>query len=302
MHESYNKLLLTPARPAGHQYGACEIDAELSHEMRQHIYCGENHARYYRPVTQILSLLGARPICSSGVGRVGPKKFQRRCYLHQVGSTFLPTKRSRNPLWLKIELQDINEDTAKKEFCGPGKRIDSTVMDQLEMQITQAKSSGNKGLKKELKRRYATVDTVGISSIPILIFCVRREWLLIEARNNHVKDGLQSAYAAKVPDGQLDVFCVSNKSYEKYSRKGNAGIVQDSGIPDLRRFCYKLTAEAQLHEARHFLKSSLFSLLNSIDMWASSASCRQVADIAVFDESAFRATCNLEDKVCRKHS
>lgn len=97
---------------------------------------------------------------------------------------------------------------------------------------------------------------------------LRLELCLIEARNDHVKEGLQQAYAAKAPDGKLDVFCISNKLYDKYSCKGNTRLVVASGIPEVRRFCHSITAEAQLREARHFLQSALFSLVNSLEMWA----------------------------------
>lgn len=69
----------------------------------------------------------------------------------------------------------------------------------------------------------------------------------------------------------LDVFCVSNKWYEKYCPKGNAQFVEASRIPDLRRFCHTVTADAQLNEAKHFLRSRLSALLNTLDLWASSS-------------------------------
>jgi len=48
-------------------------------------------------------------------------------------------------------------------------------------------------------------------------------------------------------------------------------MVLASGIPELRRFCHKITAGAQLLEARHFLQSKLPSLLSSVEIWASSS-------------------------------
>lgn len=90
--------------------------------------------------------------------------------------------------------------------------------------------------------------------------------MFIEARNNHVKDGLQAAYSSKVPGNRLDVFCISNKMYDKYSRKGNSEFVEASGIPDLRKFCFQITADAQHREAKHFLQSSLFNLLTSFEV------------------------------------
>ncbi|KAJ3547834.1 hypothetical protein NM208_g1316 [Fusarium decemcellulare] len=63
---------------------------------------------------------------------------------------------------------------------------------------------------------------------------------------------------------RLDVFCVSNKWYEQYCPKGNNEFVEASGVPELRRFYHALTAEAQLNEAKHFLKSKLELLNDSI--------------------------------------
>ena len=95
----------------------------------------------------------------------------------------------------------------------------------------------------------------------------RRELLFVAARNERVASGLQAAYATRAPAGRLDVFCVSNKWYNKFSRKGNAELVQASGIPALRQFCHSITANAQLREARHFLQARLFALVNSAELW-----------------------------------
>jgi len=63
-------------------------------------------------------------------------------------------------------------------------------------------------------------------------------------------------------------------------------MVRASGIPELRQFCHKVTAEAQLLEAKHFLQSTLSSLLSSVELWASSSPpCLQVEDREQ-DESA----------------
>jgi hypothetical protein len=51
--------------------------------------------------------------------------------------------------------QSLNEKTARREFCGPGKRIEKSVMDKLDKDIDHAKSIGHHALKKELKRRQA---------------------------------------------------------------------------------------------------------------------------------------------------
>ena len=92
--------------------------------------------------------------------------------------------------------------------------------------------------------------------------------MLIAARNKRVKEGLRKAYGVKVPGGDLKVFCVSNKTYEKFSRKGEVEYVEASGIPELRSFCHSITAQAQFAEANHFLHTSLPGLLNSAKLWS----------------------------------
>ena len=138
-------------------------------------------------------------------------------------------------------------------------------MEQLDKDIEDTKKNNNKALKKQLKRKY-------VEKVPDMYKggwrFHRQEFLLINARNSHVKEGLQNAYASKIPGGRLEVFCVSNTTYEKFSRKGNTEMVLASGIPELRRFCHKITAGAQLLEAKHFLQSTLSSLLSSVEIWA----------------------------------
>lgn len=94
----------------------------------------------------------------------------------------------------------------------------------------------------------------------------RQQWHLIKARNAHVSEGLQRVYASRVPDQALQVFCVSNTTYSKYCRKGNTTLVEHSGIPALRMFCYSIMMEVQYQEAKSFLDSKLANLLISMDL------------------------------------
>ncbi|KID65368.1 Dynamin, GTPase domain protein, partial [Metarhizium hybridum] len=142
--------------------------------------------------------------------------------------------------------EDIDIENARQEFCGPGNSVDLDECDKLESELEAARRTGDSAQKKRLK--------------------LKHRLLFIEARNQHVKRGLQSAYASKIPDQTLDVFCVSNKIYEKHVPKGNSEFVAASGIPELRRFCHTITADAQLQEATHFLKSSIPSFLTSLEI------------------------------------
>lgn len=52
--------------------------------------------------------------------------------------------------------QDIDFKTAKRDLCGPGKRIPYEVVARLEADIEDAKRSQDRHRKKELKRVYVS--------------------------------------------------------------------------------------------------------------------------------------------------
>jgi hypothetical protein len=60
--------------------------------------------------------------------------------------------------------QDINQKTARREFCGPNKKILPTVMELLDKDIEDAKKNNNKTLKKQLKRKYVEEGAKYVSS------------------------------------------------------------------------------------------------------------------------------------------
>ncbi|KAK5999130.1 hypothetical protein PT974_01519 [Cladobotryum mycophilum] len=144
---------------------------------------------------------------------------------------------------------EINQPRAKRELCGPGKRISLKELQQIELDIAVAKDYGDPARAKELGQ-----------------MC---KLMLVDARNEHVKQKLREAYAANIPNQNLDVFCVSNKWYEKHCEDGNVPFVVASGVPELRKYCRVAAADVQLREARHFLEASLVSVINSVEMYAS---------------------------------
>lgn len=86
------------------------------------------------------------------------------------------------------------------------------------------------------------------------------------------------------------MFCVSNTIYEKYAPKGNRELVAASEIPDVRRFCHSITAEARYREACHFMHSSMPSLLSTLKLWINSYTTRAVETDARDEE--------LKDNIC----
>lgn len=184
----------------------------------------------------------------------------------------------------------------RKEFCGKGKKIDQGLMDNLDHKIEQAKTAGDRSRKKTLKRE---LDFPSFLYLPNLLKFRRQRFLLIGARNDYVRKGLQRAYSDKVPGGNMEIFCVSNVAYEKFSKKGTDEYVVASGIPELRRLCHTVTAKSQFLEAKHLLQSRLPSLLSSIRLWVESGQAR----LSSFDREEARkqlldAMIALTEKVC----
>ncbi|RYO92978.1 hypothetical protein DL762_001340 [Monosporascus cannonballus] len=125
-------------------------------------------------------------------------------------------------------------------------------------------------------------------------YLMRQEWFLIEARNEHIKDGLRKAYAAKIPGEKLDVFCVSNTTYEKYSEKGDEELVRASGIPQLRQFCHSITAEAQFREALDRLQARLPTLINSLELWANTNLTAYEQESLILDVCVYRILTDVD--------
>ena len=95
------------------------------------------------------------------------------------------------------------------------------------------------------------------------------------------------------------MFCVSNTTYEKYSKKGNRELVDASGIPQLRRFCHSVTAEAQFQEALHYLRSTLPNLVNSLELWANTNQAAQKQEEIALDQSVYRTLSDVSNEVSR---
>ena len=87
----------------------------------------------------------------------------------------------------------------------------------------------------------------------------------MKARNDDVIAKLRKAYSKD--NQEIEIFCVANDEYQECSRKGIELGVNASGIPDLRRRCYLISADAAFLEAKNFLRSTLPGLLESVKLW-----------------------------------
>ncbi|KAL3436714.1 hypothetical protein BDV09DRAFT_202801 [Aspergillus tetrazonus] len=98
----------------------------------------------------------------------------------------------------------------------------------------------------------------------------RLKTLLIETRNRLVAADMSRKYQ---PD--VKIFCVSSKLYSDHRgdyKERNAEYIRLSGIPELRRYCQSIPAEAQLRATSAFLKNRVPAILGSLNQWVLAAS------------------------------
>lgn len=166
-------------------------------------------------------------------------------------------------------------------------------MEQLDIDIDNAKRNKNRALKKQLKRRQ--VELV----------------ILLRVKLKFLQAGLPSHGSAEQPRGKGFARCICIKSSGATTRgilclehnireifeEGQFGTGHCQRIPDLRQFCHAITADARLLEAKHFLQSALSSLLNSAGIWANSSSDSQQADDSLLNLSIYEVLQNTKTEV-----
>ncbi|KAL8773729.1 MAG: hypothetical protein Q9209_001497 [Squamulea sp. 1 TL-2023] len=104
------------------------------------------------------------------------------------------------------------------------------------------------------------------------------KYLFVSARNADVKRALQRRYMSSGIGLDVNVFCIGNRDYEGAgyrSQEARQKAIQGSCIPDLRRSCHSIVAQAQYQASVHFLEVELPSLIQSLDVW-----------LSVFDQKA----------------
>ena len=99
--------------------------------------------------------------------------------------------------------------------------------------------------------------------------------IYMRARNFDVADKLSAKYAQL--RGRTDtsgVFCVANKDYEGHefnSISAHREAIKASGIPELRRFCRTIVAQAQFAACNYFLHFEIENLMQSTRGWLEAA-------------------------------
>ena len=102
----------------------------------------------------------------------------------------------------------------------------------------------------------------------------RQKYLFISARNTDIETRLRAVYAGLSGNHDINVFCVANKDYQgdpEQSPDAHAIAVEGSGIPDLRRFCHSIVAEAQFRAADHYIEVQIKGLIQSLQVWLTAA-------------------------------
>jgi hypothetical protein len=94
---------------------------------------------------------------------------------------------------------------------------------------------------------------------------------LVERRNRGVATQLIDKYASEVQDGDLKVFCVSNKDYteHRYDEKSRAeSRLELTGIINLRKYCHSIPAGSQFEAICAFIEHEVPAFLGSLRQWA----------------------------------
>ena len=107
--------------------------------------------------------------------------------------------------------------------------------------------------------------------------CVRQKYFFVNARNNYVKAELRKIYSGHSLNIRPDIFCIANQDYrgsdiQKSNKDALSLTIQNSGVPELRRFCHSVMAKAKFEEANHYLRNQVFGLVESIELWLDVAS------------------------------
>ncbi|KAL8846664.1 MAG: hypothetical protein Q9221_008271 [Calogaya cf. arnoldii] len=124
------------------------------------------------------------------------------------------------------------------------------------------------------------------------------KYLFVSARNTDVERALRIRYVSPGPGLSINVFCVGNRDYEgaEYrSQEAHLRAIQGSGIPDLRRFCHSVVAQAQYDASLHFLEVELASLLQSLEVWLSVS--EQTTRVSVDPQIVSDLQTKLEEKI-----
>lgn len=95
-----------------------------------------------------------------------------------------------------------------------------------------------------------------------------------------------------MPDGNLNVFCVSNHIYKDQRDLPKSEAQRHlhlSGIPALRKFCVSVVSESQYRAAKQFMRVTVPAVIGNVGLWLQSGvdtvdAERRLAIIRTLDE------------------
>ncbi|KAH7129906.1 hypothetical protein B0J13DRAFT_627047 [Dactylonectria estremocensis] len=96
---------------------------------------------------------------------------------------------------------------------------------------------------------------------------------LIRTRNSTIDQKLRDQYREKVSNGDLRVFCVSNKNYwENRTEPRDAALphLQLSGILEVRKYCISIVANSQRRLATRYMRDEIPALFAQVELWVQS--------------------------------
>ncbi|OAP58566.1 hypothetical protein AYL99_07656 [Fonsecaea erecta] len=166
------------------------------------------------------------------------------------------------------------------------RRISDLIID------TDTEAEGDKEERRKLARlqRAASKSRKSLEQVQFEL-----KTFLITTRNQKVTAEIRAVYESRMPQGNLPVFCVSNREYWEH-RKKPAGeampFLHLSGILEVRKHCLSVVAESQLRTAVDYMVNAIPGLLGSVELWVQSG----VRDLSSGGKQAVRDTIERIEK------
>jgi GTPase SAR1 family protein len=182
--------------------------------------------------------------------------FGMQSYIDDVIKRTEPLDKSNTPKEIRVAVvctrtDDINIETAEEELTMVDMKnnLPGGMITKLKADLRRANKIA---MKVDKEREY--------------------QCLLTTARSKFVELGLQKNFKKKISN--LAVIGVSNKWYSYYTNHNCADekdiqntMIEASGIPALRKFCYSLMATSKLEQSKQFLNSDITISFTESQVW-----------------------------------
>ncbi|KAI5461911.1 hypothetical protein BGZ63DRAFT_423233 [Mariannaea sp. PMI_226] len=177
---------------------------------------------------------------------------------------------------------DIEADEAKRDWRGGKARKIETLQDVIaESEESKSKNDAeiaeyeldDELLAEEQEYLFSLHKTQRTLNKKIEDYKFRLHAYLVMTRNSVVTNKLRTQYTRPGFDGELKIFCVSNKDYwlnRETDRGPELPALRLSGILEMRKHCISIVASSQRRITTRYMKDKIPALLAQIELWVRS--------------------------------